>query len=301
MGCRDRRASGQTRGGISAVCSSPRLAGAAGGLGAPPRTCPPPWAPGVTQLRLSLSVAGARAHAGRAGPLWGRCSQPRGAVTTWEAGPSAHPAAGSPLPSPAPAGAGGGGLVTWLSGPASLASGRAAPCWAALPGPACVGADAPVCGLSSLPEPLPAPRPRVEGRRVTRPHSRGRGLGPRVSEVGGQGPRSPSQGRQVGGQRSPSQGGKAGGAGVPKSGLVGGGRSQPPTLRTAWPAPGPTWPPGDRVSDLPSSSVCALSPQMDHDPRNPAYIATQGPLPTTVADFWQVSPFQFFVFQKIRS
>lgn len=32
-----------------------------------------------------------------------------------------------------------------------------------------------------------------------------------------------------------------------------------------------------------------LSLQMDHDPRSPAYIATQGPLPATVADFWQVS------------
>ena len=28
--------------------------------------------------------------------------------------------------------------------------------------------------------------------------------------------------------------------------------------------------------------------QMDHDPRNPAYIVTQGPLAHTVADFWQM-------------
>lgn len=36
-----------------------------------------------------------------------------------------------------------------------------------------------------------------------------------------------------------------------------------------------------------SHTVFPLS-QMDHDPRNPTYISSQGPLPTTVADFWQV-------------
>lgn len=38
------------------------------------------------------------------------------------------------------------------------------------------------------------------------------------------------------------------------------------------------------------SSLLFLSslPKMDHDPRNPTYISSQGPLPTTVADFWQV-------------
>ncbi len=28
--------------------------------------------------------------------------------------------------------------------------------------------------------------------------------------------------------------------------------------------------------------------QTDHDPRNPAYIVTQGPMAHTVADFWQM-------------
>ncbi|XP_063076121.1 receptor-type tyrosine-protein phosphatase N2-like [Engraulis encrasicolus] len=37
-----------------------------------------------------------------------------------------------------------------------------------------------------------------------------------------------------------------------------------------------------------SSDYINASPIMDHDPRYPAYIATQGPLPSTVADFWQM-------------
>ncbi|KAJ8272471.1 hypothetical protein GJAV_G00089470 [Gymnothorax javanicus] len=37
-----------------------------------------------------------------------------------------------------------------------------------------------------------------------------------------------------------------------------------------------------------NSDYINASPIMDHDPRSPAYIATQGPLPSTVADFWQM-------------
>ncbi|XP_077580775.1 receptor-type tyrosine-protein phosphatase N2-like [Stigmatopora nigra] len=37
-----------------------------------------------------------------------------------------------------------------------------------------------------------------------------------------------------------------------------------------------------------NSDYINASPIMDHDPRNPAYIVTQGPLPSTVADFWQM-------------
>uniref|UniRef100_A0AAX7UKA1 Protein tyrosine phosphatase receptor type N2 n=1 Tax=Astatotilapia calliptera TaxID=8154 RepID=A0AAX7UKA1_ASTCA len=37
-----------------------------------------------------------------------------------------------------------------------------------------------------------------------------------------------------------------------------------------------------------NSDYINASAIMDHDPRNPAYIATQGPLPSTVADFWQM-------------
>ncbi|XP_069770835.1 receptor-type tyrosine-protein phosphatase N2 [Narcine bancroftii] len=37
-----------------------------------------------------------------------------------------------------------------------------------------------------------------------------------------------------------------------------------------------------------NSDYINASPIMDHDPRNPAYIASQGPLPATVADFWQM-------------
>lgn len=42
------------------------------------------------------------------------------------------------------------------------------------------------------------------------------------------------------------------------------------------------------ASNVSSSDYINASTIMDHDPRNPAYIATQGPLPHTVADFWQM-------------
>ncbi|KAM4533862.1 receptor-type tyrosine-protein phosphatase N2 [Odontesthes bonariensis] len=37
-----------------------------------------------------------------------------------------------------------------------------------------------------------------------------------------------------------------------------------------------------------NSDYVNASPIMDHDPRNPTYIASQGPLASTVADFWQM-------------
>lgn len=42
------------------------------------------------------------------------------------------------------------------------------------------------------------------------------------------------------------------------------------------------------ASNITSSDYVNASSITDHDPRNPAYIATQGPLPHTVADFWQM-------------
>ena len=37
-----------------------------------------------------------------------------------------------------------------------------------------------------------------------------------------------------------------------------------------------------------NSDYINASTVMDHDPRNPAYIITQGPMTNTVADFWQM-------------
>jgi receptor-type tyrosine-protein phosphatase N len=42
------------------------------------------------------------------------------------------------------------------------------------------------------------------------------------------------------------------------------------------------------ASNVSNSDYINASTITDHDPRNPAYIATQGPLPHTVADFWQM-------------
>ncbi|CAG0900506.1 unnamed protein product [Cyprideis torosa] len=41
-------------------------------------------------------------------------------------------------------------------------------------------------------------------------------------------------------------------------------------------------------TNLTGSNYINASSIMDHDPRNPAYIAAQGPLATTAADFWQM-------------
>ncbi|XP_039692727.1 receptor-type tyrosine-protein phosphatase N2 [Pteropus medius] len=85
-------------------------------------------------------------------------------------------------------------------------------------------------------------------------------------------------GRRVGGGgRDPRVGPGGGAAGPPHCGW--------PGLRRAPHSPRPTC---DCISDSLLSSACDLSLQTDHDPRSPAYIATQGPLPTTVADFWQM-------------
>ncbi|XP_054723974.1 receptor-type tyrosine-protein phosphatase N2-like [Uloborus diversus] len=42
------------------------------------------------------------------------------------------------------------------------------------------------------------------------------------------------------------------------------------------------------LSNVSGSDYINASSITDHDPRNPAYIATQGPLPQTAADFWQM-------------
>lgn len=42
------------------------------------------------------------------------------------------------------------------------------------------------------------------------------------------------------------------------------------------------------ATNVSGSDYINASTITDHDPRNPAYIATQGPLPHTVADFWQM-------------
>ncbi|KAK9889816.1 hypothetical protein WA026_007186 [Henosepilachna vigintioctopunctata] len=44
----------------------------------------------------------------------------------------------------------------------------------------------------------------------------------------------------------------------------------------------------NELSNINASDYINASSITDHDPRNPAYIATQGPLPHTSADFWQL-------------
>ncbi|PRD33203.1 UNVERIFIED_CONTAM: Receptor-type tyrosine-protein phosphatase N2 [Trichonephila clavipes] len=44
----------------------------------------------------------------------------------------------------------------------------------------------------------------------------------------------------------------------------------------------------NELSNVSGSDYINASSITDHDPRNPAYIATQGPLPQTAADFWQM-------------
>ncbi|CAL1293495.1 unnamed protein product [Larinioides sclopetarius] len=44
----------------------------------------------------------------------------------------------------------------------------------------------------------------------------------------------------------------------------------------------------NELTNVSGSDYINASSITDHDPRNPAYIATQGPLPQTAADFWQM-------------
>ncbi|GIY52398.1 receptor-type tyrosine-protein phosphatase N2 [Caerostris extrusa] len=44
----------------------------------------------------------------------------------------------------------------------------------------------------------------------------------------------------------------------------------------------------NELTNVSGSDYINASSITDHDPRNPAYIATQGPTPQTAADFWQM-------------
>lgn len=44
----------------------------------------------------------------------------------------------------------------------------------------------------------------------------------------------------------------------------------------------------NELTNANASDYINASSITDHDPRNPAYIATQGPLPHTASDFWQL-------------